>query len=256
MQPEDPFDAVHLAAAREVEAFAQALESGGRMDKGEARLHADNAYLFVEFLANTYPKMPEDATERDLWVFLFDYAITHGPFAGPVTRLTPRSLALFVEFVARLRRVHEIEPIRAACAMEALYLQRLESYERIAARALKGGREDEALARDVDSWWSDLDRAMRQRGLVPDASLAGGEETWASEMGPLEAAVFDALCLVLSRRARELASAGAAPGAIEAELLKAQRNFMTQKNRGLGAAPFDAVLKERAELERRFERGP
>ena len=103
MQPEDPF---------EVEAFAAALETGGRIDKAEARLHADNAYVFVEFLANTYPKMPADATERDAWVFLFDYAITQGPFAGPATRLTPRSLGLFMEFVARRRRVHEIEPIQ------------------------------------------------------------------------------------------------------------------------------------------------
>lgn len=254
MQPEDPFDAVHLAAAREVEAFAAALEAGGRIDKAEARLHGDNAYLFVEFLANTYPKMPADATERDAWIFLFDYAVTQGPFAGPVTRLTPRSLGLFMEFVARRRRVHEIEPIRAACTMEALYLQRLESYERIAARALGGGRAAEALSREVDEWWADLDRAMRQRGLVPDASLAGGEEVWAGEMGPLEAAVFDALCMVLSRRARELGRAGAGPAAIESGLIEAQRAFMTRTNPGLGATPLAAVLKERAEIERHFER--
>ncbi len=253
VQPEDPFDTVHLAAAREVEAFASALDAGGRMDKTEAHLHADNAYLFVEFLANTYPKMPEDAAERDLWVFLFDYSITQGPFAGPVTRLTPRSLALFMEFVARRHRVHEIEPIRAACAMEALYLQRLEGAERLAARALAGGREDEALARDVDAWWAELDRAMRERGLTPAASLAGGEEVWAIEMGPLEAAVFDALCLVLSRRARELARSGAGQGAREKGLLEAQRAFMTRINQGLGTTPLAAVLKERAELERRFE---
>ncbi len=252
MHPEDPFDAVHLAAAREVEAFAAALEGGGRMDTREARLHADNAYLFVEFLSNTYPKMPADATERDVWAFLFDYAITQGPFAGPATRLTPHSLALFMEFVARRHRVHEIEWVRAACAMEALYLQRLEACERLAAHALKGGREDEALAEEVDGWWADLDRAMRARGLVPDASLAGGPEVWGADMGPLEAAVFDALCMILSRRARELSKSRAGREALEAGLLDAQRAFMTSFNQGLGTTPLAAVLRERAEIERHF----
>ena len=37
MHPEDPFDAVHLAAAREVEAFAQALEGAGALRAAVAR---------------------------------------------------------------------------------------------------------------------------------------------------------------------------------------------------------------------------
>lgn len=250
MHPEDPFDAVHLAAAREVEAFAKALEAGGRIERGKARLHTDNAFLFVEFLANTYPKMPREATERDAWLFLFDYAITQGPFAGPALRLTPASLGLFMEFVAHRQRVHEIEWIRAACSMEALYLQRLETLERLAARTPERGRPGQEAAREVDAWWDELDLAMRRRGLSPDPSLAGGEEVWGAEMGPLEAAVFDAVCLVLSKRARQVSTSGASPAQLEGELLKAQRTFMTEPNRALGATPLEAVRKERSQIQR------
>lgn len=248
MHPEDAFDAVHLAAAGQVAAFAEALDSPGKVPPAEAHRHADNAYLFVEFLANTYPKPPRDATERDAWVFLFDYYLTQGPFAGPAVRLAPRSVGLFVDFLARRERVRELDPLRAACAMEDYYLKRLEWFEAIGRKAQGPRADPREIERDLADWWQDLDSRMRPRGLMPDASLAGGEETWGHEMGPVEAAVFDAVTMVLSRRARELSARGASQDEVERELLAAQRRFMTEPNRGLGRSPLEAVLGERAQL--------
>ena len=248
MQPEDAFDAIHLSAAAEVDRFANALEDARKLPPAEAHAHADNAYLYVEFLANTYPKMPRDATERDAWLFLFDYAITQSPFAGLATRIAPRSVALFVEFLATRGRVAELGPIREACAMEDFYRTRVETYATLAKRAQTSGVDPRDLQAAVDDWWEELDQRMRPRGLVPDASLAGGSEAWSPEMGPLEAAVFDAVCMVLSRRARELAARGADEAAVERALLRAQREFMLAPNKGLGKSPLEAIAGERVAI--------
>jgi hypothetical protein len=248
VQPEDVFDSVHLAAAEQVAAFEAALKGVAKSPPEEVHLHADHAYLFVEFLANTYPKLPRDASERDLWVFLFDYAIAEGPFAGGGMRVLPRSVALFFEFLARGQRVHELPHIRTACAMEAYYLGRLEGYLAIASLERKGGEASERAARALEDWWADLDLKMRARGLAPDAALAGGEETWSLEMGPVEAAVFDALCVVLAKRAREFRSRRAPDEQVERELLALQRRFMEAHNPGLGRAPLEAIREERAAL--------
>jgi len=244
--PEDAFDALHMTASAQVDAFLADLEATKRMDKAEARRHADNAYLLVEFLANTYPKFPRDCTERDAWVFLFDYGVSKGPFAGNAVRATPRSLLLFFEWLARRERVAELEYIRKACAQEEYFLARLTRYNEIAEAARKHGPA--SVEGDIEEWWSELDERMRPRGLLPDRSLAGGEEEWGESMGPVEAAVFDATCVILARRARELDRERADDEARDLELLKAQRLFMTARNKGLGVSPLEAVVRERGQL--------
>ena len=256
MNPEDRWDAVHQAAAEQVEAFAQALEPNPAINATDRARHADNAYVFVEFLANTYPKMPRDATERDLWLFLFDYFVTQGPFAGAAAALAPHSIALFFEFVARRERVREIDYIRAACQMEEYYRARWRRYEDIARVDASSTSAVEAAREALGAWYDELDDQMRERGLTPDLHLAGGADTWAHQMGPLEAAVFDAVCLLLAQRARDLAAKRASPEAIERELLKAQAAFMTARNDQLRATPLQAVLREREALAARAESAP
>lgn len=248
MDPADAFDAVHVAAAGQVDAFAQALQGHPEIPPKDARLHADNAYVFVEYLANTFPKMPREADERDLWVFLFDYYILQGPFAGRATRLLPLSLRLFFEFLARRERVREIEYIREACTREEFYLARLEGYEGLARDAEEGAASPEQLEDRLIDWWEELDRELRTRGLAPDISLAGGEQTWAERMGPMEAGVFDALCRGLAARARVLRARGAAPDAIEKDLLEGQRHFMTSVHPALKTTPLEAIRREREAL--------
>ena len=243
MIPEDAFDALHQTAAAQVDAFLADLEATKRMEKAEARRHADNAYLLVEFLANTYPKLPRDCNERDAWVFLFDYAVSKGPFAGDAVRATPRSVLLFFEWLARRERIPELDYLRKACAQEEYFLARLARYNQIAEAARTNGPA--SVERDIEDWWSELDARMRPRGLLPDRSLSGGKEEWGEAMGPVEAAVFDATCLILSRRARELDRERANDETRERELLKAQRAFITATNKGLGVSPLEAVMAER-----------
>jgi hypothetical protein len=245
---EDRWDAVHQAAGEQVEAFLDAMLETAGADEKILRRHADNAYVFVEFLANTYPKMPREATERDVWLFLFDYYLTAGPFAGAVAELAPVSTRLFFDFLARRERVRELDYIRAACAMEDYFAARKREYEHLAKRGATGG--------EVQEWYADLDAKMRERGLTPDASLAGGEEQWGVHMGPLEAAVFDALCLLLSTRAREMAPRRPSPEALETALLEAQRKFMMTRNEQLKATPLQAIVRERkAMAEQGFDVG-
>jgi hypothetical protein len=244
VEPEDVFDAVHLKAALQVDDFLDTLLAGGRMDQAQAHATADIAYLFVEYLANTYPKLPRDATERDAWVFLFDYAMTQGPYAGAALEGAPRSLGLFVEWLARTERVREVEHLRAACRMEEYFRARL-----AALHAVGGGRDDPAAAAAaLEGWWAELDERMRERGLAPDGALAGGSEVWSGDMGPVEAAVFDALCMLLAARARELAGRRIEGAQAGPELLRLQREFMEAPNRGLGDTPLNAIRAERARM--------
>lgn len=245
---EDRWDAVHQAAGEQVEAFLDALlESPGAEEK-IVRRHADNAYVLVEFLANTYPKMPREATERDIWLFLFDYYLTAGPFTGAVADIVPVSIRLFFEFIARRERVRELVYIRSACAMEDYFAKRRREYEHLAKQG--------AGADAVHEWYADLDAKMRERGLTPAPSLAGGSEKWGMHMGPLEAAVFDACCLLLSTRARDLAPRRPSPEALERALIEAQRAFMITPNAQLKASPLQAIVRERkAMAEQGFEVG-
>jgi hypothetical protein len=249
MQGEDAFDSLHLTAAHQVDAFLSDLEASRRMEKGQARRHGDNAYLFVEFLANTYPKLPRDANERDGWVFLFDYAFTQSSFAGETVRATAQSIGLFVEWLARRERVADLEYLRKACAMQEYFLARFQRYGEIAKAAAAGATPSVEAA--IDAWWAELDERMAPRGLVPDHALAGGDETWGTVMGPVEAAVFDAVCVVLMRRARELGKSRADEGAAELELLRLQKAFMEAPNQGLRKSPLAAVREERQQLAAR-----
>lgn len=245
MEPEDAFDAVHLRASEQVEAFLEDLEGSGREEGEAARRIADIAFLFVEYLANTYPKLPRDATERDAWVFLFDYVVVQSPFGGPAVEGAPHALALFIDWLARRERVREAAFLRAACGEVEYFRARFSAYRRIAERVARGGPEASGSEDALDAWWAELDDRMRLRGLTPDHALAGGEETWNAHMGPLEAAVFDALCLLLSARARELRSRGLEGEKARPELLRVQREFMIAPNRGLGTTPLAAIVKER-----------
>jgi hypothetical protein len=236
---------VHQAAAEQVDAFAEALRGNPTLNAADAARHADNAYVLVEFRANTYPKMPRDATERDVWVFLFDYFVTQAPYAGEAAALAPLSVGLFFEFLARRERVREIEFIRAACQMVEYYRARWSRYEEIAGADTRAPHAAESAHEALDGWYGELDLRMRERGLAPDRSLSGGPETWANHMGPLEAAVFDALCLLLAQRAREMAPRRPGPEELERELLRAQAAFMTTRNEQLRATPLKAVLRER-----------
>lgn len=249
MRPRNPLDAAHLEGAGQVERFLKAQERAGDIPPGQARLHADNAFVLVEFLANTYPKVPSQANERDLWVFLFDYYISQGPFEGPAVPLAPRSIGLFFEFVARERKVPEIAYIRSACAMEEFYRHRVQGWAAIAQAADDGRSSPEELDDRVAAWQAELGDAMRPRGLVPDTALAGGEGAWGQDMGPMEAAVFDALCVVLARQARDLTRHGVMGDEAESRLLRVQDTFMRAHNPGLGTSPLEAVLRERAAAE-------
>jgi hypothetical protein len=251
MDPEDHWDAVHQAAAEQVDAFAQALRGNPALSATDLAWHADNAYVLVEFLANTYPKMPRDATERDVWIFLFDYLVTQAPYAGAAVALGPISVGLFFEFLARRERVREIDHIRAACQMVEYYRARWGRYEEIANAHANTPAAAESAREAMDAWYQELDLRMRERGLAPDRSLAGGAQTWASHMGPLEAAVFDAVCLLLAQRAREMAPRRPGPEELERELLRAQATFMTTRNEQLRATPLQAVLREREALATR-----
>jgi hypothetical protein len=243
MQGEDLFDTVHVRGAAQAEQFLEALVAGGRIPEAEALKAGDIAYLFVEYLANTYPKLPREATERDAWVFLFDYCITQGPFEGPALEGAPKALGLFVEWLARHDRVRELEYLRAACGEEAYFAERLAAFRKIV--------KSQSPAEELEDWWTTLDERMRARGLAPDAALAGGTEGWSMEMGPLEAAVFDAVCLLLASRARELGARRIKGEALRKELLGAQAQFMNARNRGLGDTPLSAIVKERAQLGNR-----
>lgn len=245
MRPEDPFDAAHLQGSAAVEEFLDAMIQAGALPAAEARRHADNAFVLVEFLANTYPRLPQDAHERDVWVFLFDYYISQGPFVGPAVEQAPLSLRLFFDFLARDRPVPEVAYIRAACSQQEFFERRVASWARIARSAQESRTGAEAVDAEVARWQDELTDAMRPRGLVPGASLARGEAGWGHDMGPLEAAVFDALCVVLSRVARDLSRRGAAPAEVEGRLLAAQDAFMRAHNPGLGATPLSAVMRER-----------
>lgn len=246
VEPETVFDAVHERAAGQVDAFLETLLAGRRVDEGEARASADIAYLFIEYLANTYPKLPREATERDAWMFLFDYAITHGPFAGSTLEAAPHALGLFIEWLNRHDRVRELTYLRAACGNEEYFRARLAAYRHIAEVASRGG--EEAGLDALDDWWAELDEAMRARGLTPAPSLAGGEEAWSLEMGPVEAAVFDAVCLLLTSRARELANRRIEGDQAAGELERVQTAFMKAVNKGLGVTPFDAIMREREQF--------
>ncbi len=250
VEPEDVFDSLHVTAAHQVDAFLADLEGSRRIDKAQARRHADNAYLFAEYLANTYPKLPRDANERDGWVFLFDYALTQSSFGAETVRVTPQSVGLFIEWLSRRERVAEVEYLRKVCAMQEYFLARLQRYNEIAKAAGTGATP--AIEDAIDAWWAELDARMAPLGLVPDHALAGGEETWGTVMGPVEAAVFDAVCVVLMRRARELAKARADEPSAERELLRLQRAFMEAQNPGLGESPLTAVLEERRQLAARI----
>jgi hypothetical protein len=152
----------------------------------------------------------------------------------------PKALGLFVEWLARHDRVREIDYLRATCAEGAYFAERLAAFRRLVKSASPG----EAL----EDWWGELDERMRARGLAPDAALAGGTEGWSVEMGPLEAAVFDAVCLLLAARARDLSARRVKGDALRGELLRAQAQFMTAQNRGLGDTPLHAIAKERQQL--------
>ena len=243
MQGEDLFDAVHVRGAAQAEQFLDALLAGGRMSDDEARRAGDIAYLFVEYLSNTYPRLPREATERDAWVFLFDYCVTQGPFEGPALERAPKALGLFVEWLARHDRVRELEYLRAACGEEAYFEERLGGFRRIV--------KSQSPAEELEGWWATLDERMRGRGLAPDAALAGGTEGWSLEMGPLEAAVFDAVCLLLAARARDLGARRIKGDALRNDLVRAQTQFMTAQNRGLGDTPLHAIAKERNQLGNR-----
>ena len=245
MKPENAWDAAHLEGARQVEEFVQALAERGDAFAEEARRHGDNAYVLVEYLANTFPKLPRQATERDVWLFLFDYSITQGPFSGATARLVPQSVRLFFEFLAARERLPEARYIREACSLEEFYLHRLAACEEIARAAHHAKGDPEQVEKALAAWWMELDHRMWERGLVPDATLAGGDERWAEDMGPLEAAAFDAVCVVLNRRARELRQQGASGQVRDRELLAAQREFMTRRNPAIGTSPLAAVLHER-----------
>jgi hypothetical protein len=246
MHPSDPWDAVHLEGARQVDEFSKALARAGDAKDPDGLRHADNANVFVEYLANTFPKLPRDATERDAWLFLFDYVIAQGPFVGRTAEIAPRSLWLFMEFVAQRERVAEMPFIRAACSQEELFARRLAAFDAMARHSQGPHAEDALMAAALDAWWGELDALLWERGLIADAALAGGEERWSHEMGPVEMAVFDAVCTVLSRRARELHAAKVTGEGFDRELLALQREFMTRRNPGLGTSPLDAVLRERA----------
>jgi hypothetical protein len=245
VKPEDAWDAAHLQGARQVDEFAKTVAREPGVAPEEAPRHADNAYVLFEYLANTYPKLPRDATERDVWLFLFDYYITQGPFSGKTAALLLRSIRLFFESIARRERVPEMEYIRHACGLEEFYAQRLATYEEVA----RASREPKVDAAQVESaladWWRELDMHMWERGLVPDAFLAGEEDRWSEEMGPMEAAAFDAVCSVLTRRARALRGERVARDVRDRELLAAQREFMRRRNPGLGMSPLEAILRER-----------
>ncbi|HEX9708746.1 MAG TPA: hypothetical protein VGB42_02050 [Candidatus Thermoplasmatota archaeon] len=247
MRPEDPFDAAHMAGAAAADRFLEAMLGAGELPPEEARRHADNAYVLVEFLANTYPKVPEEAHERDVWVFLFDYYISQGPFEGPAVAVAPRSVRLFFEFLARDRRLDEIPYIRQACEQPAFYAARVDDWARVARAAADPSVGAEEVDGRVAAWQEELAGRMRPRGLVPDAALARGEGGWGLDMGPLEAAVFDAVCVVLARAAREFSRRRAGGAEVEARLLAVQDQFMRARNPGLGVAPLEAVLRERAE---------
>jgi hypothetical protein len=240
VQGEDPFDTVHVRGAAQAEQFLEALLAGGRMPEAEALKAGDIAYLFVEYLANTYPKLPREATERDAWVFLFDYCITQGPFEGPALEGAPHALGLFVEWLARHARVREVEYLRAACREEAYFAERLGAFRTLV--------KSDSPAEGLEDWWAKLDDRMRARGLAPGASLAGGAEEWSPEMGPLETAVFDAVCLLLAARARELSARRIKGDALRKELERAQAQFMNAHNRGLADTPLSAIVKERQQL--------
>lgn len=249
MRPRNAFDAAHLEGAGQVERFLKAALRSGDVPLGEAMLHADNAFVFVEFLANTYPKFPHQATERDAWVFLFDYYISQGPFQGPAVPMAPRSLLMFFDFVAREQRVPEITYIRKACSMEDYYRHRVEVWSAIAQAADAGSQRPEEIDERVAMWQEELSTAMRPHGLVPDAAMASGAEPWGQDMGPVEAAVFDAVCVVLARQARDLERRGITGDRAESRLLKVQDSFMRAHNAGLGLAPLEAILRERSQAE-------
>ncbi len=250
MHAENPFDSVHLNGSASVDRFLEALLRAGEISEGEARRHADNAFVFVEFLANTYPKAPASAHERDVWVFLFDYYVSQGPFEGPTVAAAPLSLRLFFEFLARDRPVPEIQYIRHACDQEKFYRERVAGWAEIARKV----KDTDSTPEEVDSlvahWQEELVSRLRPRGLVPDAALASGEAPWGLDMGPLEAAVFDAVCVVLARQARALAKGRLHEEDVEARLVAAQDAFMRARNPGLRMAPLEAVLRERGEMTR------
>ncbi len=245
MLARNPFDAAHLQGAADAARFQEALLSAGRMPEGEARRHGDNAYVFVEYLANSYPKVPAQASERDVWLFLFDYYISQGPFRGHSVEIAPLSTRLFIDFLARSRHMPEAEFIRRACERADLFKERLAEWDAIAREAGEGTSPAEAVDERVAAWQDHLTEEMWPLGLVPDAALARGEGPWEAEMGPLEAAVLEAVCVVLSRRARELSAGGVSGARFDEELVDAQDRFMRTRNPGLGASPLEAVLAER-----------
>ena len=245
MQPEDPFDAAHMAGARAVDAFLQALLRNPALPPDKARRHADNAYVLVEFLANTYGKVPEQAHERDVWMFLFDYYIAQGPFAGGAVAEAPLSTLLLFEFLAKQRPIAELPWIRKACEKRELYQDRRTRWDEIARAAQDPKADHDATEEAVEEWFEELASEMRPRGLVPNGSLVreGGE--WLHQMGPIEAAVYDALSVVLARKARESSQRGVDGPALEERLVEEQEEFMRVRNRSLGATPLEAIARER-----------
>lgn len=248
MQPEDAFDAAHMAGASMVEAFLQALLRNPALAPAQARRHADNANVLVEFLANTYGKVPEQAHERDVWVFLFDYYIAQGPFAGAAVPEAPLSTLLLFEFIAKQRPVPELPWIRKACEKRAFYQDRRRQWDEIARSAMDPRADHEATDGAVEEWFEELTSEMRSRGLVPDGSLVKEGGQWLHHMGPIEAAIYDALCVVLARRARELGSKGVEGQSLEEKLVDEQEEFMRTRNRSLRVTPLEAIAREREKM--------
>jgi hypothetical protein len=245
MEARNPFDAAHQEGAAHAAHFVESLLRAGSLPPAEARLHGDNAFVWVEFLANTYPKVPAEANERDAWVFLFDYYVSQGPFSGPAVPLAPRSLEMFYDFLAAHTRVGEADFIRAACRQTEFYRHRVAGWAAIVQSADAPSSDPAEVDRAVFEWQDELARRMRPRGLVPDAEMARGEAPWHADMGPVEAAVFDAVCVVLSHRARALARSGVGADALERALVEEQDRFMRAPNRRLGMSPLAAVAAER-----------
>lgn len=230
---EDP-DGFADAEGEVIERFARALEEE-RLGRAAIAAHAGRASTFVDFLAR-FQGVPLAALhELDLRTFLHDWYPRNVVTSDADARATPGTLGRFFGYLSEREGLD--------CPWAAAILADRKSY---AARrkSFPGGFFWNV---EVADWIAELTPDLDARALLPDSSLAGGED-WGSTMGPIEARLHDELRRRWLLWREELLSRSPPPrlGRLRAALVTRQREWERAPHPGLGgASPLEAIQGER-----------
>jgi len=228
----DPDELSHAAEGL-LDRFRETLST--RFSAKTADRHADNADLFVTYLAD-FARIPIEAvTEYDLISFLFDWVHRTVAYPPGEMRAIPVSLKRFFRFL------EEEQELLLPWAWNLL--DDREAFD-IRAESCPGGFV--LVSSDLQDWIQDLGVDLAARVFLPNPAMMGGG-VWGETLGDEESALFHELGRRwLIWRDEVIGSGVTDPGDVWEELVRRQETWERSPHPGYkGRTPLQVVRSER-----------